>query len=91
MTLCRVDPYCGKKPGVNNYFLSKKLTPDLYSGTGKTDFSILRHFTHNDHELERGSFRGSSSEPIHSRVLFEERKLEENNSSSSINCVIRAK
>ena len=46
MTLCWVDPYWGKKPGVNNYFLPKKLTPDLYSETGKTDSSILRHFTH---------------------------------------------
>ena len=86
-----MDPYCGKKPGVNNYFLPKKLTPDLYSETGKTDSSILRHFTHEGLAREQGGCKGSSSEPIHLRVLFEERKKEENNSSSSINRVIRAK
>ena len=70
MTLCWVDPYCGKKPGVNNYFLPKKLTPDLYSETGKTDSSILRHFTHEGFAREQAGSKQwrKPSEPIHLRV-----------------------
>ena len=91
MTLSWVDPYCGKKPGVNNYFLPKKLTPDLYSETGITDSSILRHFTHEGFARKQGgSQRKLKWTNSLARVLFKERKLEENNSSSSINRVIRA-
>ena len=91
MTLSWVDPYCGKKPGVNNYFLPKKLTPDLYSETGITDSSILRHFTHEGFARKQGgSKRKLKWTNSLARVLFKERKLEENNSSSSINRVIRA-